>query len=113
MDEHFIPITDIDALNAFFAASAERPVILFKHDPYCSISARAYREMANVADDVAIIDVANDEEVKHAVTRRTGIRHESPQVIVVRDGKAVWSASHFRIHADDVVRAVQEDPVAR
>lgn len=106
-DEHFTPVTDTDTLDDLFAASAERPVILFKHDPYCPISARAYREMARVEGDVAIVDVAHDDAVKHAVTERTGVRHESPQVIVVRDGKAAWSASLYRINADDVAHAVR------
>jgi bacillithiol system protein YtxJ len=109
MDEHFKHVADTEALDALFASSAEHPVVLFKHDPYCPISARAHREMSRVAGDVAIIDVAHDDEVKQAVTERTGIRHESPQVIVLRDGKAVWSASQFRITADDVARAVEGD----
>jgi bacillithiol system protein YtxJ len=113
MDTHFTPITDTEALDALFASSAERPVILFKHDPYCPISARAHREMSHVAGDVAIIDVAHDHTVKNAVTERTGIRHESPQVIVLRDGKAVWSASQFHINADGVAQAVQGDETAR
>lgn len=107
-DDHFIPVTDAEALDALFAASTEQPVILFKHDPYCPISARAYREMEHVAGDVAIIDVAHDDVVKRAIATRTGIRHESPQVIVVRDGKAVWSASQFRITANDVAKAVND-----
>jgi bacillithiol system protein YtxJ len=105
MEKQFTPITDAAALDPLFAASTEKPVILFKHDPYCPISARAYQEMAHLADDVAIIDVANDKDVARAVTERTGVRHESPQVIVVRDGEAVWSASHYRITADDVSQA--------
>ncbi|MGI8854468.1 MAG: bacillithiol system redox-active protein YtxJ [Thermomicrobiales bacterium] len=108
MDEHFIPVTDTASLDALFASSAERPVILFKHDPYCPISARAHREMEQVAGDVAIIDVAHDHDVKNAVTERTGVRHESPQVIVLRDGNAAWFASQFRIKADDVAQAIQE-----
>lgn len=113
MDEHFTPVTDTEALDALFASSAEQPVILFKHDPYCPISARAHREMEHVAGDVAIIDVAHDDVVKRAITERTGIRHESPQVIVLRDGKAVWSASQFRIKADDVTKAVNGEVTAR
>jgi bacillithiol system protein YtxJ len=108
MDEHFTPIADTEALDALFASSGERPVVLFKHDPYCPISARAHREMSQVVGDVAIIDVAHDDVVKRAVTERTGVRHESPQVIVLRDGKAVWSVSQFRIKADDVAQAMQE-----
>ena len=108
-NEHFTPVTDTEALDALFASSAEHPVILFKHDPYCPISARAHREMERVAGDVAIIDVAHDDVIKRAVTERTGIRHESPQVIVLRDGKAAWSASQFRIKADDVAKAIGDE----
>lgn len=107
MDDQFTQITDAAALDALFAASAQKPVILFKHDPYCPISARAFREMARVADDVAIIDVANDQDIARAIAERTGVRHESPQAIVLRDGAASWSASHGRIKADDVAQAAQ------
>ena len=113
MDEHFKHVADTKALDALFASSAEQPVVLFKHDPYCPISARAHKEMARVAGDVAIIDVAHDDEVKQAVTERTGVRHESPQVIVLRDGKAVWSASQFAIKADAVAQAVQGETTER
>jgi bacillithiol system protein YtxJ len=107
MDEHFTPITDTESLDALFASSAEQPVILFKHDPYCPISARAYREMERVPGDVALVDVEHDKAIASAVAERTGVRHESPQVIVVKDGQPVWSASHFNIKADAVSQAAR------
>ncbi len=107
MDEHFKPVTDTESLDALFASSAQHPVILFKHDPYCPISARAYKEMTQVADDVAIIDVEHNKEIASAVTKRTGVQHESPQVIVVKDGQPVWSASQFNIKANAVSQATQ------
>jgi len=114
MDEHFTPVTDTESLDALFASSAHHPVILFKHDPYCPISARAYKEMTQVADDVAIIDVEHNKEIASAVTKRTGVQHESPQVIVVKDGQPVWSASQFNIKANAVSEATQADmPTAR
>ncbi len=114
MDDHFTPITDTESLDALFASSATQPVILFKHDPYCSISARAYREMTRVADDVAIIDVAHDTEIASAIAQRTGVHHESPQVIIVKDSQPVWSASHFNIKAGTVSQAAHaETPAAR
>ena len=105
MDEHFTPITNTASLDALFASSATQPVILFKHDPYCPISTRAYREMERVQGDVSLIDVEQDKAIASAVAERTGIRHESPQVIVVKDGQPVWSASHFNIKADAVSHA--------
>ncbi|MDQ6604179.1 MAG: bacillithiol system redox-active protein YtxJ [Chloroflexota bacterium] len=113
MDEHFTPITTTESLDALFTSSAERPVILFKHDPYCPISARAYREMERVQGAIALVDVENDKAIASAVTKRTGIRHESPQVIVVKDGQPVWSASQFNIKTDAVSQAAQaETPTA-
>lgn len=106
MDEHFTPVTGTDALDALWQQSDDAPVILFKHDPYCPISSRAYREMARIAEPVAVIDVANERRIADAVTKRTGVRHESPQVIVLRDGQAAWSASHFSITTDTVTDAL-------
>jgi bacillithiol system protein YtxJ len=37
----------------------------------------------------------------------TGIRHETPQVIVFKDGKAVWNASHFDVKAGAVLKALE------
>ena len=106
-DSHFVPVTDIVALDSLFQSSQDHPVIVFKHDPYCSISASAYRQMAQLPDEVALVDVAHDRDVARAIAERTGVRHESPQVMVLRDGEAVWDASHFRIKADEVSRIMQ------
>lgn len=106
MDEHFTPVTGAEALDALWRQSAGAPVLLFKHDPYCPISARAAREMARIPQPVAVIDVAADTATAKAVTQRTGIRHESPQVILLAGGRPVWSASHFAITADAVTAAL-------
>ena len=108
-DEHFVPVTDQAALEPLFARSQEAPVVLFKHDFACPISAAAYREMTRVAGDVPMVDVERDKGVASEVARRTGIRHESPQVIVLRGGQGVWSASHFDITASAVEQAVREN----
>ncbi len=112
MDEHFTPITDRESLDALFASSAAHPVILFKHDPHCPISARAYREMEQVPGDVALVDVEHDKAIASAVAEGTGVRHESPQVIVIRNGQPVWSASHFNIKASAVSEAAHTDPTS-
>jgi bacillithiol system protein YtxJ len=47
--------------------------------------------------------------VSRELASLTGVRHETPQVIVLRDGKAVWNASHFDVKADDVLKAVESN----
>ena len=53
-----------------------------------------------------LVDVSRQHDVKRAVETQTGVRHESPQAIIVRNGKAVWDASHFAITAEDVAKQV-------
>jgi bacillithiol system protein YtxJ len=108
METPFTPVTDTQTLDALWDASGDAPVLLFKHDPYCGISAHAHAELATLPGPVPTIDVAHDRAIAKAVTERTGVRHESPQAIVLRDGKAVWSASHFAITAAAVTDALAQ-----
>ncbi len=110
MDRPFVPVPDLTALEQLFADSAAAPVVLFQHDPFCGGSAIAYRELARLSDEIPFIDVARSQPLSRAVAERTGIRHESPQVLVLRNGQAVWSASHAAITADAVQRALSVLP---
>ena len=103
--DHFVPVADAADLDQLFAASAEEPVVLFKHDFACPISANAYRELSTIPVEVPLIDVERQKTLAAEVARRTGIEHESPQVIVLRDGQAVYSASLWDIKGDEVARA--------
>ncbi len=109
MAAEFVPVSDEDELEQWRARSAEGPVLLFKHDPYCSISFVAYRELDRLGGEIPTIDVAKSKALSMAIARQTGVRHESPQVIVLRDGEAAWSASHFAITADAVADALDPD----
>jgi bacillithiol system protein YtxJ len=104
----FATITDVGALEEAIAQSHADTVILFNHDPYCPVSAAAFEEMRGASGDVRLIDVSRLRDVTRELAQRTGVRHESPQVIVLRDGEATWSASHFRVTAEAVAKAVGE-----
>lgn len=112
MQHRFVPVATPDALDELFARSRETPVVLFQHDPYCGISAHAYDELAQLPGDTALIDVAAAPDLSRAVAARTGVRHESPQVLVLRDGRAAWAASHRAITAAAVARAIDERATA-
>ena len=107
MGNKFLEIDDLTALDNLLTNSRQKPVIVFKHSNACSISSRAYREMEKVEADVNILVVQSAREVSRELANLTGVRHETPQVIVLRDGKAVWNASHFDVQAGAVVEAVE------
>ena len=93
----FVPLSDSGELDTWFSRSHQHSVTLFLHDPSCPISAHAFRQMAHVAAEIALVDVSSSRDITRSIEQRTGVRHESPQVLVLRDGQAVWSASHYGI----------------
>jgi bacillithiol system protein YtxJ len=53
-----------------------------------------------------LITVQSHRHVSDEATTRLGVRHETPQAIVLRHGEPVWKASHYRITADALTRAL-------
>jgi monothiol bacilliredoxin len=106
MGNKFFKIDDRAALDSLLTDSKQKPIIVFKHSNACSISSRAYREMEKVDGQVNILEVQSAREISRELANLTGVRHETPQVIVLRDGKAVWNASHFDVQAAAVAKAV-------
>ena len=108
-------LSDLDMLEAAIAESVERPVLLFKHSRTCGISCEALDELeAHVAGHAGnasgasykMITVQSHRRLSDSAAERLGIRHETPQAILLKDGRAVWNASHFRITAAALARAI-------
>lgn len=104
------PLANVTDLDAAIAESRERPVLLFKHSRYCGVSCGALDELnahiEGTAGSIAykIITVQTHRPVSDAAAQRLGVRHETPQALLLRDGKVVWNASHFRITASELDR---------
>ncbi|MFN2517234.1 MAG: bacillithiol system redox-active protein YtxJ [Pyrinomonadaceae bacterium] len=108
MENHFVKITDKKSFEELASRSKDRTVVIFKHSLTCPISAAAYEQMAEFDGEIALIEVQRARELSTEIENRFGIAHESPQVIVLRNGQVVWNASHFKITADAVVEAVRD-----
>jgi len=98
------PLTDLAQLDAIDAASRQAPVLIFKHSTRCSISITALHRLEwdwTSADDavrtVWYLDLLRFRPVSNAIAERYGVQHESPQVLVIRDGRCVYDASHTAI----------------
>ncbi len=102
MKARFNEIHDAEELDALIEKSNEQSVILFKHSTTCPISAGVYQEISNADADINLIVVQHARDVSAAITERTGIPHESPQAIILKNGKVVYHASHYDVTADEV-----------
>lgn len=113
MDLDLTPLRRLEELERALHTSHERPLLLFKHSYTCGISAEALDELrAHLYEGAggvsfAMVTVQTHQDVSNAITERLGVRHETPQAILVRDGRAVWSASHFRVTAAELRKALQ------
>lgn len=99
-------------LDALVTESIVRPVVIFKHSPTCGTSAQAYDELetyleAPDAVDLHLVDVLRSRPLSQAITTRFGVRHESPQVLLLVAGKVSWSGSHWRANGDELRNALR------
>jgi len=105
-DSPFHPLTSPDTWTAALEASDDHPVVVFKHSSACPTSARAEREMSGLAEDLEYpvyrVVVQKHREVSDAIAQETGVRHETPQVLLLADRSVVFDTSHHRVKADRV-----------
>lgn len=109
-------------LDQLLSAAGESSVWLFKHSLTCPVSAEGLREFESYVATVdegdplrfALIEVQPARVVSNEVAERYGVRHESPQALLVEDGEVVWHASHWQITSSSLTAAVAgERPAQR
>ena len=98
-------------LEELLKRSHREPVLLFKHSTQCSRSAGVIEdfeafEHGNPAVPFGLILVIEDRGVSDEVEDRFGIRHESPQAILIVNETPVWHASHWKITEDAIEAAI-------
>lgn len=91
--------------------SQSEPIALFKHSNTCDLSAMAKQEMATVDIPVFELVVQTARPLSNHIEAHFGIRHESPQVIILHQGKAIFNASHRAVTADNI-HSVISSPLA-
>jgi len=99
---NLVELNTLDKLQAAIDESRIRPVLLFKHSSSCGISAGVFRDVKMVDADINIVVVQTDRDISNEIERHTGIKHESPQAIVLKNGEPVYHASHYDITLEDL-----------
>ena len=107
MGNNFSRITEVTELEGLIDRSKQAPVVIFKHSLTCPISASALEKMQGYEGDVDLVEVQRARALSNEIAQRLGVRHESPQIIIVRNGQVLWNASHFKITAEAVAEAVR------
>lgn len=95
-------------------AGAKGNNIIFKHNTTCPISKSVKRKLEMEGDllpgetPVYILDLLSSREISDSIAERFNIPHESPQLLVIKDGTCVFNQSLYKISAEDIAQALQE-----
>ncbi|MCG2612068.1 bacillithiol system redox-active protein YtxJ [Flavobacterium sp. SM15] len=101
------PLTELNQLEEIVKQSIEKPILIFKHSTRCSISRMALKQFENsfeFQDKITpyFLDLLEYRPVSNEIASLFEVVHQSPQLIVVKGGKAVYDASHSDIDAEDL-----------
>lgn len=107
-------LSTAEDLDRFLASAAGSPALIYKHSLTCGTSGVAFEEIRDVVPAlpagvrVGVVKIQPARALSNLIADRFGVRHESPQVLLVHDGRAVWHASHFRVTADGILAALDK-----
>ena len=104
---NFKEIENLDALTKLFEASSTEPVVLFKHSNSCGISSDLYEQVSTIDGVINLVTVQISRGISNEIESRLGIRHASPQAFVIKDGKAIYSASHYAISPTEIEKHIK------
>ena len=101
---NWIPLTDLGQLNEIMELSHQQPVAIFKHSTRCSISRMALKQFENEFDlegtvTPYFLDLLNHRDISQEIATRFDVYHQSPQLLLIKEGKSIYDASHSDIDA--------------
>ena len=92
-----------------------QPVVLFKHSTRCSISGTALNRLERHWKDSEMADVKPyhldliaHRPISNRIAQVFGVEHQSPQLLLIREGECVFNASHLDISYSDLKQRLAE-----
>lgn len=105
---NWIPLTSEAQLDAIKTESSTKPILIFKHSTRCSISSMAKMrfesswDFSNDEIDAYFLDLISYRQLSNKVAESFEVHHESPQIILIRDGISTYDASHLDISVKEL-----------
>lgn len=110
-DFPWVHLKSIEQFNQFF--DGDKPFFVFKHSTRCSISSMVMNSFErNYQLDKEItplfLDLLNHREVSNYLTEKTGVYHQSPQIILLKNKEVLYHASHEQINAEKLITSYEK-----
>ncbi len=104
---NWIPLNYLGQLDEMVAFSNQKPAVIFKHSTRCSVSRFALKQFENEFDledqvDIYFLDLLEHRDISNEIANRFGVYHQSPQLLLIKEGKSVYDVSHSDIDAGEL-----------
>ncbi|MFY8024229.1 MAG: bacillithiol system redox-active protein YtxJ [Sediminibacterium sp.] len=107
---NWISLTDMAQLDSINKNSFDTPQVIFKHSTRCSISSMALnrleREEAPANTDFYYLDLIKYRDISNAIADQFNVYHESPQILVIKNGECIYDESHQGINMNEITEQV-------
>ncbi|AOW10468.1 bacillithiol system redox-active protein YtxJ [Flavobacterium gilvum] len=108
---NWIPLQHLGQLDEMIAFSEQKPALIFKHSTRCSISRFALKQFENEFDvetlncnvSAYFLDLLEYRDISNEIANRFQVMHQSPQLLLIKNGQSVYDASHSEINAGELV----------
>ncbi|CAM3353681.1 bacillithiol system redox-active protein YtxJ [Paenibacillus taichungensis] len=105
-------VTTLEEWDTIFEQSMERGQVILKHSTTCPVSANAFKEYEqylkatpNGKLDYFLVKVIESRPISNKIADDLNFKHESPQIILIKDKEKYWAASHWAVTSQHI-RAV-------
>jgi len=100
-------LVESSQLDQLIEESKSKPLLIYKHSTSCSVSRVALDRLErnwNINADLKLyfLDLIRYRSISNEIANRFGVPHESPQVLIIENGQAIYDASHFDINFQDI-----------
>ena len=103
---NWIDMKNESDLNGLIEKSREKPQVIFKHSSRCGISAmaksRLERSIAPSNADFYFLDLISHRDISNKVSSVFNVYHESPQILVIKNGECIYDESHSSITMTEI-----------
>lgn len=104
-----IMIETKEKLSELVSNSFKSPVVLFKHSTRCSISSMVLNRMRSGPKniDVHVLDIIAHRDLSNEIAQHFDVMHQSPQLLIIHQGKSVFDISHMGISPNAVTKQLE------
>lgn len=109
---NWLPFESESDLEKIIELSFNKPVAIFKHSTRCSISSVAKMRLSSswkFDEELPIyyLDLLSHRSLSNLIAQKFNVEHQSPQLIVIKDGEQIYYNSHLSISVKEVKKALE------